>query len=256
MSADASAAAGRLGSPAVPAAETGGVIHNIGYRRYDAVRLGRAAIVRALVWHSLRAAFGIGRGAKAKIFPVLLFALMCLPAVVNAVSLALSHGGQPIVSYDGYVRSCGRWRCSSSWRSRHPTWSRAICATTRCRCTSRGPLAGSTTRSPARRLRPRVPGDDRDPADPAVPRDRVAGARREPGLGADAPARPRPAVRRGVGDTAGQHRPAVGISDRQASVRHLRDRHPAFLLLDPGERARAHRRAGLRAGLRSATHRG
>ena len=103
MSADASAAAGRLGSPAASAAESGGVIHNIGYRRYDAVRLGRAAIVRALVWHSLRAAFGIGRGAKAKIFPVLLFTLMCLPAIINAVSLALSHGGQPIVTYDGYV---------------------------------------------------------------------------------------------------------------------------------------------------------
>ena len=28
------------------------------------------AIVRALAWHSLRSAFGIGRGAKAKIFPV------------------------------------------------------------------------------------------------------------------------------------------------------------------------------------------
>jgi ABC-2 type transport system permease protein len=99
MSADATAAEGRL---AAPAAE-GGVIHNIGYRRYEAVRLGRAHIVRALTWHSLRAAFGIGRGAKAKIFPVLLFTLMCLPAVINAVGLALNPGNPPLVSYDGYV---------------------------------------------------------------------------------------------------------------------------------------------------------
>jgi ABC-2 type transport system permease protein len=99
VSADASAAAARLGSPAAES----GVIHNIGYRRYDAARLGRAAIVRALIWHSLRAAFGVGRGAKAKIFPVLLFTLMCLPAVVNAISIALSHGGPPVVTYDGYV---------------------------------------------------------------------------------------------------------------------------------------------------------
>ena len=92
MSADASAAAGRLASPA---ADSGGVIHNIGYRRYDAARLGRAQIVRALIWHSFRAAFGIGRGAKAKIFPILLFTLMCLPAAVNAIGLALNPGSQP-----------------------------------------------------------------------------------------------------------------------------------------------------------------
>jgi ABC-2 type transport system permease protein len=99
VSADASAASGQLAPPAADS----GVIHNIGYRRYDATRLGRAQIVRALIWHSFRAAFGIGRGAKAKIFPVLLFALMCLPAIVNAIGLALNPGSLPIVSYDGYV---------------------------------------------------------------------------------------------------------------------------------------------------------
>jgi ABC-2 type transport system permease protein len=99
VSADASAAAGRL---APPPAESG-VIHNIGYRRYDAVRLGRAAIVRALIWHSFRAAFGIGRGAKAKIFPILLFIFMCLPAAVNAIGLALNPGNPPAVTYDGYT---------------------------------------------------------------------------------------------------------------------------------------------------------
>jgi ABC-2 type transport system permease protein len=86
-----------------PKADSGGVIHNIGYRRYEAARLGRAEIVRALTWHSLRAAFGIGRGAKAKIFPVLLFLLLSLPAVVNAVVLALHPAGGSIVNYDDYV---------------------------------------------------------------------------------------------------------------------------------------------------------
>ena len=98
MSADAQAA----GLPA-PQADAGGVIHNIGYRRYDAQRLGRPQIVRALTWYSFRSAFGIGRGAKAKIFPVLLFALMCLPAAVNAVALATGPSGGSIVSYDDYV---------------------------------------------------------------------------------------------------------------------------------------------------------
>jgi ABC-2 type transport system permease protein len=88
-------------SPAGPA----GVIHDIGYRSYDGERLGRAAIVRALTWHSLRAAFGLRRGAKAKIIPVLTFAVMCLPAVVNAAAVALSGDHSRQVSYDTYVAS-------------------------------------------------------------------------------------------------------------------------------------------------------
>jgi ABC-2 type transport system permease protein len=81
-------------------AETG-VIHDIGYRRYTGPRLGRAQIIRALYWHSLRSAFGLGRGAKAKIVPVIAFVIMCLPAVANAVVVA--NGGARIVPYDTYV---------------------------------------------------------------------------------------------------------------------------------------------------------
>ena len=100
MSADAQAA----GLPAAEASSSG-VIHDIGYRRYDGPRLGRWQIVRALTWHSLRAAFGLGRGAKAKVFPVLLFALLCLPAAVNAVAVATNPSGGAIVSYDNYIPS-------------------------------------------------------------------------------------------------------------------------------------------------------
>jgi ABC-2 type transport system permease protein len=81
-------------------AETG-VIHDIGYRRYTGRRLGRAQIVRALYWHSLRSAFGLGRGAKAKIVPVIVFVIMCLPAIANAVAVA--NGNARIVPYDTYV---------------------------------------------------------------------------------------------------------------------------------------------------------
>jgi ABC-2 type transport system permease protein len=81
-------------------AETG-VIHDIGYRRYTGRRLGRAQIIRALYWHSLRSAFGIGRGAKAKIVPVITFVVICLPAVANAVAVA--QGQSRIVPYDTYL---------------------------------------------------------------------------------------------------------------------------------------------------------
>jgi ABC-2 type transport system permease protein len=82
-----------------------GVIHDIGYRSYLGQRLGRGAIVRALTWHSLRSVFGLRRGAKAKIIPVITFAVMCLPAVVNAAAVALSGSHTRQVSYDTYTAS-------------------------------------------------------------------------------------------------------------------------------------------------------
>ena len=102
MSADITAPGEPL---AAAAADGSGVIHNIGYRRYDAERYGRARIVLALTWHSFRTAFGLGRGAMAKIFPWLMFVLLCLPAVVNAVGLAIHPGSQPVVGYDAYIPS-------------------------------------------------------------------------------------------------------------------------------------------------------
>jgi len=91
--------AGQADAPA----GTSGVIHDLGYRRYDGKRLGRAQIARALCWHSLRSAFGIGRGVKAKILPVITFAIMCLPAVVNAVGVATSSSHARQIPYDTYV---------------------------------------------------------------------------------------------------------------------------------------------------------
>ena len=98
MTADNGATAAGL----APAAGTG-VIHDLGYQHYDGPRLGRAAIIRALYWHSLRSAFGIGRGAKAKIVPILAFGLMCLPAIANAVAVATSPEHTRIVDYDTYT---------------------------------------------------------------------------------------------------------------------------------------------------------
>jgi ABC-2 type transport system permease protein len=78
-----------------------GVIHDIGYRRYTGRRLGRAQIIRALYWYSLRSAFGIGRGAKAKIVPVITFGVICLPAIANTVAIA--RGNSSIVNYETYT---------------------------------------------------------------------------------------------------------------------------------------------------------
>jgi ABC-2 type transport system permease protein len=96
-------AAGSVPAGGAPGGVPAGVIHDIGYRSYEGVRLGRGAIVAALTWHSLRSAFGLRRGAKAKIIPVITFVIMCLPAVVSAASLALSPGRAQLVPYDTYV---------------------------------------------------------------------------------------------------------------------------------------------------------
>src|SRR5271163_2617387 len=74
-----------------------GVIHDLGYRRYDGPRLGRAQITRALIWHSFRSSFGIGRGVKAKIIPILACIAMLLPA------FAVSRGNSRLFGYDVYT---------------------------------------------------------------------------------------------------------------------------------------------------------
>ena len=81
-------------------ADATGVIHDLGYQRYRGDRYGRAAIVRALAGYSLRSAFGLGRGPRAKIVPVSVFVLLILPAVISAFIVA--RGGERAFPYDVY----------------------------------------------------------------------------------------------------------------------------------------------------------
>jgi ABC-2 type transport system permease protein len=74
-----------------------GVIHDIGYQRYTGPRLGRGYAIRSLYLHSLRTAFGLGRSAKAKIFP---WATAGIVAIVATVLTAVrAQAGQPVMSY-------------------------------------------------------------------------------------------------------------------------------------------------------------
>ena len=59
-----------------------GVIHDIGYQRYTGERLGRGYSARSLYTHGVRTAFGLGRSAKAKIFPWMVVGIVGLVAVV------------------------------------------------------------------------------------------------------------------------------------------------------------------------------
>ncbi|WP_199549030.1 ABC transporter permease [Streptomyces sp. N35] len=72
-------------------------IHNIGYRNYDGPRLGRAYARRSLYSQSLRGAYGLGRSAKSKVTPMILFAVMCVPAaIIVAVAVATNATKLPI----------------------------------------------------------------------------------------------------------------------------------------------------------------
>jgi ABC-2 type transport system permease protein len=61
------------------------VIHDLGYQRYTGARLGRWYGARTLFLSSLRTAFGLGRGAKAKIFPWLTAAMPCFLASIIVI---------------------------------------------------------------------------------------------------------------------------------------------------------------------------
>ncbi|MCS0635145.1 ABC transporter permease subunit [Streptomyces sp. LP05-1] len=72
-------------------------MHNIGYRDYDGPRLGRAYARRSLFAQSLRGAYGLGRSAKSKVLPMILFAVMCVPAlIVVAVAVATKAAKLPM----------------------------------------------------------------------------------------------------------------------------------------------------------------
>lgn len=60
----------------------GGNIYDLGYRGYDGPRFGRLTVALGLLRQTLREAYGIGRGGRAKIAPFLLLLLNSLPALL------------------------------------------------------------------------------------------------------------------------------------------------------------------------------
>ncbi|GAA2611289.1 ABC transporter permease [Streptomyces axinellae] len=87
-----------------PAAQRGqDVIHDIGYRGYEGPRLGRSYARRSLFIQTLRGAYGLGRSAKSKVLPMLLFAVVCLPAAIVVAVAAVAKTDHLQVGYAEYV---------------------------------------------------------------------------------------------------------------------------------------------------------
>ncbi|MEU6550711.1 ABC transporter permease subunit [Streptomyces sp. NPDC046915] len=87
--------------PAMPGDQTR--IHNIGYRSYDGPRLGRAYARRSLYSQSLRGAYGLGRSVKSKVLPMLLFAVMCVPAAIMVAVAVATKAHELPLSYTRYA---------------------------------------------------------------------------------------------------------------------------------------------------------
>lgn len=99
---------------ATTAAESGS-IYDIGYRNYEGSRLGRRHAVWSLFTSSLRSTFGIGRGGRAKIAPLTLGFLACIPAIAIVGAQAMLRqfpGGESLerelpIRYDTYAGTIG-----------------------------------------------------------------------------------------------------------------------------------------------------
>jgi ABC-2 type transport system permease protein len=78
------------------------VIHDIGYRKYDGIRLGESYTWRTLYDLGLRHCYGIGRAARYKVLPMLLLAIMLIPALIIV-------GVQVVVDLDEQVLPYSRY---------------------------------------------------------------------------------------------------------------------------------------------------
>lgn len=106
MSPEPQTGTSQTGTPQTGTPQTGtpaDVIHNIGYRSYDGPRLGRGYARRSLFEQSLRGAYGLGRSAKSKVLPMLLFAVMCVPAAIVVAVTIFTKAKQMPVDYNQYV---------------------------------------------------------------------------------------------------------------------------------------------------------
>ena len=83
-----------------------GSIFDLGYQGYDGPRQGRPTVAVGLLRQTLRAAYGIGRGGRAKIAPFLLLILALLPALlaVGISALASQTGAGRALNANSPIR--------------------------------------------------------------------------------------------------------------------------------------------------------
>lgn len=93
-----------------------GSIYDLGYRGYDGPRFGRVTVGLGLLGQTLREAFGIGRGGRAKVAPFVLLILNALPAVlaVGFTALARQSGAGDLLETANPIRHDAYWSITST----------------------------------------------------------------------------------------------------------------------------------------------
>jgi ABC-2 type transport system permease protein len=84
-------------------ARAAGTIYDLGYQTYGGARLGRNHAISNLIKYSFFAAFGIGRGTRAKLLPIFVTAIVFLPAIVQ-VGVASATNQPNFVNFAGYLQ--------------------------------------------------------------------------------------------------------------------------------------------------------
>jgi ABC-2 type transport system permease protein len=87
----------------MPEAPRSGVIHDLGYRRFDGARDGTATIARTLFVAGLRHAYGLGRSGRSKVMPFLLLGMSLVPAAILVGVVVLTGLRSLPLSYAGYT---------------------------------------------------------------------------------------------------------------------------------------------------------
>jgi ABC-2 type transport system permease protein len=81
---------------------TAGSIYDVGYQRYEGVRLGRRHAIWALYIHSLRSVFGIGRSLSSKVGPIGLAGIALLPAVIQLGVASIAPADIEVIRPEDY----------------------------------------------------------------------------------------------------------------------------------------------------------
>jgi ABC-2 type transport system permease protein len=84
-------------------ARAAGTIYDLGYQTYDGARLGRNHAISNLIRYSFKTAFGLGRGTRAKLLPLLVTAIVFLPAIVQ-VGVASATNQPDFVNFAGFLQ--------------------------------------------------------------------------------------------------------------------------------------------------------
>lgn len=89
-----------------PRRQGAGVIHDLGYRPYAGPRLGAGAVAWSFFLTGLRNTYGLGRSGRSKVLPMLLLALVLLPALILVGVLVQARDllglDEQIVAYSTY----------------------------------------------------------------------------------------------------------------------------------------------------------